>query len=43
MYLSPIRAVKISRKNKLGTPLNEPVSTAKHFDAPAAPIFKEGN
>lgn len=24
-------------------PLNEPIATSKHFDAPAAPIYKGGN
>lgn len=43
MYLSPIRAVKISRLKNAGIPLNEPIAASKHFDAPAAPIYKGGN
>jgi len=43
MYLSPIKAVKISRKNKTGIPLDESITRSEHFDAPAAPIFQGGD
>lgn len=43
MYLSPIRAVKISRQKKTGMPLDEPATTSVHFDAPAPPIFNGGD
>lgn len=43
MYLSPVRAVKISRQKMTGIPMDEPFSTNKHFDVPPAPIFEGGN
>jgi hypothetical protein len=42
MYLSPIRAVKISQQQKTGIPFDEPMKNNFHYDAPAAPIFKGG-
>ncbi|TWF45726.1 hypothetical protein FHW36_1011657 [Chitinophaga polysaccharea] len=43
MYLSPVRAVKISRQKKTGVPLDEPLKPASHYDAPAPPIFNGGH
>ncbi|MCU7549787.1 hypothetical protein OCK74_11715 [Chitinophagaceae bacterium LB-8] len=43
LYLSPVKAIKISRQKKTGVPLDEPIKPTEHFDAPAAPIFKDGN
>ncbi len=43
MYLSPVRAIKISRQKKTGVPLYEPVKPNSHFDAPEPPIFNGGD
>lgn len=43
MYLTPVRAIKISRQKKTGVPLDEPVKPSLHFDAPAPPIFQKGD
>ncbi|ANE49727.1 hypothetical protein [Flavisolibacter tropicus] len=43
LYLSPVQGIKISRQKKTGVPLDEPLKPGTHFDAPAPPIFKEGN
>ena len=43
LYLSPVRAIKISRQKTTGLPMDEPVISSSHFDAPAPPIFKNGD
>lgn len=43
LYLCPVRAIKISRQNKTGIPLDEPLKPSSHFDAPAPPIFQGGD
>lgn len=43
MYLSPVRAIKISRQKKTGVPLDEPLKPSSHYDAPAPPIFQGGD
>ncbi|UKJ07949.1 hypothetical protein [Solitalea lacus] len=43
LYLAPVKAIKVSRQKKTGVPLDEPLIPTLHFDAPAAPIYKDGH